>query len=157
MAKASYGGPAAKLALYEKLVATNPSVERKGASMPYTSVNGNMFSFLTKEGAVALRLSEADRAAFKKAHRAKQVIQHGRVMEEYLAVPAGLLGKTSTVKRWFDKSVAYAAGLKAKPTKRKAKASKKKAVKRKAAKKKAAKRATRKKAAKRRAAKKRAR
>jgi hypothetical protein len=39
-----------KLELYEKLIATNPSVERKGATVPYTSVNGNMFSYLSKEG-----------------------------------------------------------------------------------------------------------
>ena len=41
---------------YEKLIATNPNVERKGATMPYTSLNGHMFSFLTKTGTLALRL-----------------------------------------------------------------------------------------------------
>ena len=41
------------LEFYEHLVATQPAVERKGATMPYTSVNGHMFSFLTKEGSVA--------------------------------------------------------------------------------------------------------
>ena len=40
--------PAEKVELYNKLVATIPAVERKGASMPYTSLNGNMFSFLDK-------------------------------------------------------------------------------------------------------------
>ena len=30
-----------KLQLYEKLVATNPSVKRKGATVPYTSLNGH--------------------------------------------------------------------------------------------------------------------
>ena len=45
-----------KLALYEKLVATNPKVERKGATVPYTSVNGHMFSYLSKEAKLALRL-----------------------------------------------------------------------------------------------------
>src|SRR6185437_1209527 len=52
------------LALYERLVATIPEVERKGATMPYTSVNGNMFSLFTKEGTVALRLPADERAAF---------------------------------------------------------------------------------------------
>ena len=33
--------PPEKLELYEKLVATNPDIERKGASVPYTSLNGN--------------------------------------------------------------------------------------------------------------------
>lgn len=36
--------PSDKVEWYEKLVATNPSVERKGATHPYTSLNGHMFS-----------------------------------------------------------------------------------------------------------------
>ena len=44
MGKAT-GVPAAKLSLYEKLVATNPRLERKGSTTPYTSRNGHMFSF----------------------------------------------------------------------------------------------------------------
>ena len=50
MAKADPKKYAASLALYEKLVATNPKVDRKGATMPYTSLNGHMFSLLTREG-----------------------------------------------------------------------------------------------------------
>ena len=38
--------PADKLELYEKLVKTNPHVERKGAANPYTSWNGHMFTYL---------------------------------------------------------------------------------------------------------------
>ena len=51
---------AEKLALYEKLVATNPKVERKGAAVPYTSLNGHMFSYLSKEGKLALRIVRPD-------------------------------------------------------------------------------------------------
>lgn len=50
--------PGDKLVLYESLVSTRPDIERKGATMPYTSLNGHMFSFLTKEGTLALRLSD---------------------------------------------------------------------------------------------------
>jgi hypothetical protein len=32
--------------LYDKLIATNPKIERKGAANPYTSLNGNMFTLL---------------------------------------------------------------------------------------------------------------
>jgi hypothetical protein len=39
-----------KLALYDKLVATNPAIGRKGATVPYTSLNGHMFSYLSKGG-----------------------------------------------------------------------------------------------------------
>jgi hypothetical protein len=34
----------AALALYEKVVAAMPGVERKGDTMPYTSLNGHMFT-----------------------------------------------------------------------------------------------------------------
>ena len=50
--------PPATLSLYEKLVATIPNLKRNGATIPYTSVNGHMFSFLTAEGALALRLPQ---------------------------------------------------------------------------------------------------
>ena len=58
---------AEKLALYEKLVATKPDVPRKGDTMPYTSLNGNMFTLLTKEGTLVLRLDPETQAAFIKA------------------------------------------------------------------------------------------
>jgi hypothetical protein len=48
--------PADKLELYEKLVRTNPKVERKGAANPYTSLNGHMFTYLNPSGSLALRL-----------------------------------------------------------------------------------------------------
>jgi hypothetical protein len=53
--------PPERLASYERAVATLPGVERKGATVPYTSVNGNMFSYLGPTGTLALRLSSADR------------------------------------------------------------------------------------------------
>ena len=53
-----------KLELYKKLVATNPTIGQKGASVPYTSVNGPMFSYLSKDGKVALRLPAEEREAF---------------------------------------------------------------------------------------------
>lgn len=37
------------LAIYEKMVASQPGVEGKGKANPYTSMNGNMDSFITKE------------------------------------------------------------------------------------------------------------
>jgi hypothetical protein len=55
--------PDEAIAAYDRVIATVPGVERKGATLPYTSTNGNMFSFLDS-GALALRLSRPDRAAF---------------------------------------------------------------------------------------------
>ena len=107
------------LALYEKLVAMSPDVERKGKAMPYTSRNGHMFSFLAKNGAMSLRLAETDREAFLKKHKTKLSEQHGRVMKESVLVPASLLKNTRTLKKYFDKSHEYIGTLKPKPTTRK--------------------------------------
>lgn len=126
--------PAAKLALYEKLVATHPDIPRKGANTPYTSLNGHMFSFLTKEGKMALRLPAEEREAFLKKYKTQLCEQYGVVMKEYAVVPDALLKKTAELKKHFAVSVAYISSLKPKPTKRKA--GKKKTAKKKAAKKK---------------------
>lgn len=116
--KKASGIPEDKLELYELLVATNPDVERKGATMPYTSLNGHMFSFLTKDGMLALRLSQADRDTFLKKYKTKLCEQHGRVMQEYVEVPDSLLKKTQELKAYFDRSIAYVGGLRPKATRR---------------------------------------
>ena len=59
--KAAEAAPDDKVLLYEKLVATHPKVERKGATVPYTSLNGHMFSYLSKDGKLALRLPDEAR------------------------------------------------------------------------------------------------
>ena len=118
MAKSS-AVPAEKLALYEKLVATNPKVDRKGAAMPYTSMNGHMFSFLTETGTMALRLNDEDREVFLKKYKSRLCERHGTVMKEYVEVPDVLLKKTAELKKFFDRSVAYVASLKPKATKKK--------------------------------------
>src|SRR5581483_9173403 len=109
---------AAGLALYDKLVATNPDVERKGDTMPYTSVNGNMFSLYTKQGVLALRLPADEREAFLTKYKTKLTEQYGAVMREYVDVPASLLADTKTLKKYFDMSYAYTKSLRAKPTTR---------------------------------------
>ncbi|HJZ73001.1 MAG TPA: hypothetical protein VKE51_14750 [Vicinamibacterales bacterium] len=115
------------LDLYERLVATNPRVERKGATMPYTSLNGHMFSVLTKDGKLALRLPAEERTAFLKRYKTTLCEQYGTVMPEYVVVPDALLMKTRELQRFFDLSYAYVGSLAPKPTtKKKQPAAKKK-------------------------------
>ncbi len=104
------------LQAYDALVATHPELERKGATMPYTSLNGHMFSFLTPDGVLALRLSPGDREAFLETYATRPVEQHGAIMKEYVAVPAALLDQLDALSPWFDRSCEYAAGLKPKKT-----------------------------------------
>ena len=110
-----------KLQLYEKLVATNPSVKRKGATVPYTSLNGHMFSYMSKEGKLALRLPPDQREVFLKKYNAKLCEAYGVVQPEYVEVPASLFSSTRELKKFFDASYSYVASLKPKPTARKKK------------------------------------
>ena len=117
MAKTTAGAiPPEKLQLYEKLVATNPNVERKCDIVPYTSLNGHMFSYLSNEGKLALRLPEKEREAFRKKYKARLCEAYGRVQTEYVEVPDTVLGRTAELKSFFDCSYEYVASLKPKPT-----------------------------------------
>jgi hypothetical protein len=122
MAKPASGAlPMDKLELYEKLVATNPNVKRKGDTVPYTSLNGHMFSYLSKEGKLALRLPPGDREAFLKKYKATLCTAYGVVQAEYVEVPDSLLFSTRELKKYFDCSYEYVSSLKPKPTTRKKK------------------------------------
>jgi hypothetical protein len=110
--------PAGKVADYERLIATLPEVDRKGAALPYTSVNGNMFTLLGGEGVMGMRLAAGDREAFMREHGAKLYEAYGAVMKEYVAVPGAMLADTAALAPWLVKSWSYAQGLKPKPTKR---------------------------------------
>jgi len=128
MSKPAPKAPAASVALYDALLATKPEIERKGAAMPYTSVNGNMFSLLTPDGTLALRLPAADREAFLKRHETALCEQYGVVMKEYVRVPASLLQNTRALAKYLDVSYRYACSLKPKPTTKKTTAKKGKAA-----------------------------
>ena len=117
--------PSDKIAQFEKLVATLPDVERKGAANPYTSVNGNMFSILhAPEGRCALRLPDEARQKFIEKFGTSLFEAYGVVMKEYVAVPDKLLADLRTMRRYFAISYEYAKTLKAKPTTKKQPAAK---------------------------------
>ena len=107
-----------KLALYDRLVATNPKVERKGATVPYTSLNGHMFSYLGKTGELALRLPPEELEAFQAKYKTKLCELYGVVQKEYVMVPDTLLAKTRELKRYFDLSYTYVGSLKPKPARK---------------------------------------
>jgi TfoX/Sxy family transcriptional regulator of competence genes len=106
------------LVFYEKLVKTNPKVERKGAANPYTSLNGHMFTYLNQSGSLALRLPEGKREKFLKKYKAALFVAYGAVMKEYATVPDSLLKDTKTLQRHFQFSYEYIKTLKPKPTKK---------------------------------------
>jgi len=107
-----------RFTLYEKLVTTIPTIELKGASMPYTSFNGHMFSFLDKDGKLGLRLPATERNEFIDKHKTKLCEAHGTILKEYVLVPESLFKKTEKIKEYFAISFTYVSSLKPKPTKK---------------------------------------
>jgi hypothetical protein len=105
-----------RVALYNKLVATHPTAERKGDTVPYTSLNGNMYSYLSKDGFLALRLAPHDREAFLEKYKTTLVYAYGIIQKEYVTVPDGLLMKTDDLKPYFELSYLYVSSLKPKPS-----------------------------------------
>ena len=110
--------PADSLALYDKLVKTNPEIERKGVKLPYTSANGHMFTFLSESGTLAIRLPEKEREAFLKKYNSTLMEAHGTVMKEYVRVPGELLRKTNELKKYLNSSYEYVKTLKPKTQKK---------------------------------------
>jgi TfoX/Sxy family transcriptional regulator of competence genes len=108
----------ANLDLYDKLIATNPKIERRGAANPYTSLNGNMFTLL-HQSSLAIRLPEDKREEFLRKYNTTLFTAYGTVMKEYVAVPDALLKKTKELQKYLEFSYEYAKTLKPKPTKKK--------------------------------------
>jgi TfoX/Sxy family transcriptional regulator of competence genes len=119
MPKKSGSVPQDKLDLYEKLVATNPEIERKGVTNPYTSHNGHMFSHLSKSGTLGLRLPKEEREAFLEKYNTTLYESHGAIMKEYVTVPDELLENTAELQPYLEISYEYIKTLKPKPTKKK--------------------------------------
>jgi TfoX/Sxy family transcriptional regulator of competence genes len=113
------GVPADKLALFDKLIAINPEIERKGANNAYAAVNGNMFLLMQPSGVLAMRLPQGTREEFLKKYKAGLYEAYGAVMKEYVAVPDALLGKTKELQKYLASSYEYVKTLKAKPSRKK--------------------------------------
>lgn len=109
---------AEKLALYNKLIATIPNLERKGATMPYTSLNGHMFSFFAKDGTFALRLPEDLKEEFLKKYKTTLHEAYGTILKEYAVVSEKLLKDIKELKKYFKISYEYVNILKPKTQKK---------------------------------------
>ncbi len=107
------------VALFEAMVATQPDVTRKGKGSPYTSVNGWMFSMISKDGRLGMRLAKEKRAEFNEKYETGEFINYNAVIREYSEIPHALLSKTEELAPWFANSYNYTKSLKPKPTSKK--------------------------------------
>jgi hypothetical protein len=110
--------PAERIARYDRLIATIPGVERKGVTIPYTSLNGHMFSYLTEAGALVLRLAPDDRERFLATFETSLHQAHGIVQKEFVDVPDELFSNLDQTAPWLARAHAYVAARKPKATTR---------------------------------------
>jgi hypothetical protein len=108
--------PSEKEMLFEKLVATIPEIKLKGAANKYTSHNGNMFTILSADGVLSIRLPDKEREQFLKKYNTELRVAYGVVLKEYAVVPDALLKKTSELKKYLDISYEYVKTLRPKAT-----------------------------------------
>lgn len=106
--------PKEKIELYNKLVATNPGIERKGDTVPYTSYNGHMFSYLEKDGSLGLRLPPDELEKFLKKYKTTLFSSYGIIKKDYALVPGKLQRNIKKLKPYFDISFEYVKTLKPK-------------------------------------------
>jgi hypothetical protein len=86
--------------------------------MPYTSLNGHMFAYLTKEGTLALRLPKGAIDDFISKYETHMRETHGISQKEYVVVPDSLFKKTAELQKYFLQSFKYVSALKPKSTKK---------------------------------------
>jgi hypothetical protein len=110
--------PPETLAAYDRLIETVPNLERKGAKVPYTSLNGHMFSFIGADGALGIRLPPEARDAFLQKYNTRLCESYGIVLKEYVAVPAEMLDDIPVLSEYFGISYAYVKAMKPKASKK---------------------------------------
>jgi|SRR5580658_6004535 hypothetical protein len=106
--------PAEDLALYEKLIATIPAIERKGDVHPYTSANGHMFTYLDQTGTLGIRLPSAEVEPFLKKYKSTLFESYGVVKKDWVTIPADLLKKTKDLQKYLEVSYTFTKTLKPK-------------------------------------------
>lgn len=102
------------LKIYEELIENQPDIIRKGKRLPYTSMKGNMFSFISKEGHLGLRLSEESVEKYIDLYGFTKFVQNDKVMEGFVKVPEAFL-KNELLVDIFNECCEYAKTLQAKP------------------------------------------
>ncbi|MDG1260951.1 MAG: hypothetical protein P8O05_04260 [Flavobacteriales bacterium] len=96
---------------YDAAVACLDGIQRKGKTVPYTSANGYMFSFINKEGQFGVRLPKEAYLSFREEHNDADFRSHGSVMKEYVHVPDSLMENQEVLKNLISSAHQYVISL----------------------------------------------
>ena len=103
-----------KIKLYDAIIEAHTESIRKGKNNPYTSMNGHMYSMVTKEGQVAIRISKEGRAQYMVEVNPTEVVTYNTIMKEYIEISDEMLKDQKVVLSLLDQSIAYIKTLKPK-------------------------------------------
>ncbi len=103
-----------KVAHYNKIVAQTNQFDRKGKTMPYTSANGYMFSFINKEGEFGIRFSKERCQELMELHNTGIFKSHGATMRDYVHFPAALFKDEKLMLNYLKEGFAHVMSLKPK-------------------------------------------
>lgn len=96
---------------YDELVAQCSRFDRKGKTVPYTSANGHMFSFLNKDAEMGIRFSKEVQEKYFQAFNTSFFTSHGATMKGYILIPDQLLTDSKKLISLLDESFDYVMSL----------------------------------------------
>lgn len=99
------------LKIYDQAVDLCPDFERKGKTVPYTSANGYMFSFINKDGELGIRFSTEDQQTLMEKHNTTIFKSHGAVMRGYILITNEMLGDLNLLAKYLMKGFKHAMSL----------------------------------------------
>jgi len=103
-----------RLKIYDEIVSQCPDIVRKGKSVPYTSANGHMFSFINKAGDLGMRFSLEDQDKYMNEFSTSFFESHGATMKGYILITDAMLKDKDLLIRLLRESHNYVKSLKSK-------------------------------------------
>lgn len=108
MAKSSKIFEAKKeLELYDKAVDLVDGLQRLGKTMPYTASNTHMFSILTKDGRLGIRLPKERQLEFNIDKEVKVFKNYGATMKDYVEIPSQMLENSKMIANLLQEAWNY--------------------------------------------------
>ena len=99
------------LSRYDEIVALCDRIERKGKTVPYTSANGHMFSFINKSNEFGIRFSKEVQEKYIEQFNSSLFHSHNSVMKGYVLIPHAVFADDKLMIDLLNESYDYVMSL----------------------------------------------
>ena len=96
---------------YDELVGKCDRFERKGKTVPYTSANGHMFSFINKANEIGVRFSKEVQEKYIQQFDSSLYHSHNAIMKGYVLIPETVLADDRLIIKLLNESYDFAMSL----------------------------------------------